>query len=129
MKKEFRVWDKSRGRFLSSEPSDLIYLYSLVKSTDLGGLSIFSIADDALVVQCSTGAADKYGQKIFEGDIVRAYSDDYENENFVGKVIFDDGNFLTWISKNDIRGVWSGEDIEVIGNIMENPELLTNEQQ
>ena len=48
----------------------------------------------------------------------------HKNENFVGKVIFDEGCFLTWINKNDIRGIWSGEDIEVVGNMYETPELL-----
>jgi hypothetical protein len=80
--------------------------------------------DSALVIQQWTGLKDKNGVEIYEGDIVKVYSEEFENENFTGKVIFDEGSFLTWINKNDIRGVWSGDNIEVIGNIMENPELL-----
>lgn len=75
-------------------------------------------------VQQYTGLKDKNGVEIYEGDIVKATSDQYKNENFVGKVIFDEGCFLTWINKNDIRGIWSSEDIEAVGNIYETPELL-----
>lgn len=76
------------------------------------------------IFQQFTGLKDKNGIEIYEGDIVKATSDQYENENFVGKVIFDEGCFLTWVNKNDIRGIWGEDDIEVIGNIFENSDLL-----
>ncbi len=78
---------------------------------------------DLLIPQQFTGLKDKNGKDIYEGDIIKATSDQYENENFVGKVIFDEGSYLTWINKNDIRGI-NEDDFEVIGNIFDNPELL-----
>jgi len=108
---KFRAWDTTYGIMLDSDSSSISYIFALAKK------------DNFTVLQY-TGLKDKNGVEIYEGDIVKAYSEDFENENFFGKVIFDKGCFLTWINKNDIRGVWSGDDIKVIGNIFENPELL-----
>jgi uncharacterized phage protein (TIGR01671 family) len=73
-----------------------------------------------------TGTKDKNNEEIYCGDIVKATSDEYSNENFIAHVIFDDGNYLTYINSCDIRGLWSGENIEIIGNINENSELIKN---
>lgn len=68
--------------------------------------------DDDVLMQF-TGLLDKNGKEIYEGDILRG----------LGKVYFHQGKFCVeygeewgWISKN----------AEIIGNIYENPELLTN---
>lgn len=86
-------------------------------------ITISNIDEGDYEVQQFTGLKDKNGKDIYEGDIIKATSDQYENENFVGKVIFDEGSYLTWINKNDIRGI-NEDDFEVIGNIFDNPELL-----
>ena len=119
---KFRVWDKLAERFTRCDEGYQGH-YVLSLKGEFHNLQNGSGGDECIVQQY-TGLKDKNGVEIYEGDIVKATSDQYENENFVGKVIFDLGQFLTCIHKNDIRGIWGEDDIEVIGNIFENPELL-----
>ena len=119
---KFRVWDKLAERFTRCDEGYQGH-YVLSLKGEFHNLQNGSGGDECIVQQY-TGLKDKNGIEIYEGDIVKATSDQYKNENFVGKVIFDEGCFLTWINKNDIRGIWGEDDIEVIGNIFENPELL-----
>jgi len=112
---KFRVWDTKQKCYLQYYDVNVWHEDALLNHIFDNGRMVF---------QQYTGLKDKNGDEIYEGDIVKATSDQYENENFVGKVIFDEGCFLTWINKNDIRGIWGEDDIEVVGNIFENPELL-----
>lgn len=130
---KFRIWDNKLNIFSTPENNDarefFIHFggYRMIRCHD--GYSQPTIVWDEEIknrysIQQYTGLKDKNGIEIYEGDIVKATSDQYENENFVGKVIFDEGCFLTWVNKNDIRGIWGEDDIEVIGNIFENSDLL-----
>ena len=119
---KFRVWDKLAERFTRCDEGYQGH-YVLSLKGEFHNLQNGSGGDECIVQQW-TGLKDKNGVEIYEGDVVKATSDQYTNENFIGKVIFDEGYFCTWVNKNDIRGVWSGDDIEVIGNIIENKDLL-----
>jgi len=119
---KFRVWDKLQERYTRCDEGYQGH-YVLSLKGEFHNLQNGSGGKE-YVVQQYTGLKDKNGKEIYEGDIVKATSNQYENENFVGKVIFDEGCFLTWVNKNDIRGIWGEDDIEVIGNIIENSELL-----
>lgn len=87
-----------------------------------------------------TGLDDKNGKEIYEGDIVLLDCYYYEEPAFDGefKVIYDDinGMWLLVDLENKDRGVTFGEirsyykaEIEVIGNIYDNPELLGGEDE
>ena len=70
-----------------------------------------------------TGLTDKNGKKIFEGDIVE-YKEEY------GEIAYDDKQamfivqFDTWCT--DFDHIYPYE-LEIIGNIHDNPELLEGE--
>jgi len=71
-----------------------------------------------------TGLKDKNGREIYEGDIVRFK--DWWDEEMVGEVRYSEKDMAFTI----VNDFWDGfpimyaDDLEVIGNIYENPELL-----
>lgn len=88
--------------------------------TNINGVS--GIEVDKNTVGQFTGLTDKNGEKIFEGDIVDILT---ENEE-IGVVKWDDGGFI--VSADgfcvDFQHNINGTDVEIIGNIHDNPELL-----
>jgi len=75
-----------------------------------------------------TGQPDNNGKKIFEGDILRGYLDSALKR--VGVVVFDDGRWEVHSQSGlYISELTEGHELEVIGNIHDNPELLTEKEE
>ena len=70
----------------------------------------------------STGLKDKNGREIFEGDIVTG---DYQGT--LDTVIFANGCFCLQRAMMNYEATWWGKEIEVKGNIYENPDLLPHD--
>lgn len=129
---KFRAWNKrdklmeyldylnlSKAQFCGNwnvaPPEDLFDV-----ATVKGSLLLFS---DVTLMQY-TGMRDKKNVEIFEGDIVKIPHYHDKRTYINGFVKFKDGSFL--VDYVDMEGIISchKDNIEVIGNIYENPELL-----
>lgn len=100
-------------------------------SPDRAEILYAKIETDKLM-QC-TGLKDKNGKLIFEGDVVKikvlvdfaAFGANEKYIEIIAPIIFIDGGFFIEQAENDIfLGQIPSTEIEIIGNIYENPELL-----
>jgi uncharacterized phage protein (TIGR01671 family) len=117
----YRVWHKNEKRFvelivIKIEKEQIGYV------DKSGAYDIASFKD--IVFQQWTGEYDKNKKEIYEGDIIRSYSEEFINDNYEAEVVFMDAAFHSKINEKEYAGLWSGDDIEVIGNVFENSELL-----
>lgn len=107
---KFRAWDIVNKKMIQWESSFF-------------GDVVWGMTGDKYVEMQFTGLKDKNGKEIYEGDIVKL-----EQWNpSIAEVVFDRGGFCFRFKKDDTYypdGKYL-EEGEVIGNIYENPELLT----
>ena len=137
---KFRAWDKEYEKMTYFDDEGYDYRPPLIfrldqvfkKDSNYDDYEDFEyndITDKAEIMQY-TGLHDKNGKEIYEGDIVKI-AGDYElygtNAGEMYEVYFAYGGFRLKPKYNSkARGYWLEDDneVEVIGNVFENKELL-----
>lgn len=116
---KFRLWDKEYGEIWEYDELMIMVLdEELSVSYDTG--SEYKEFDNYEITQY-TGLKDIKGKEIYEGDIVDFYSN-VEDEVITEKVDYSFGMYRA----GDYHLGKIFEKCEIIGNIYENPELLTD---
>ena len=125
---KFRAWIDGRG-WIEFRLGDLAH------NTDDGlwnleGWTEVVSWDDVKHICQFTGLKDKNGKEIYEGDIVEYEEPSFESEVLRSPVIFIAGAFGLDGTNGHFNpsfyrlGKFAKNDLEVLGNIYENPELL-----
>ena len=117
---KFRIWNTLMKRWLCEDSQYLQMDGKKVHAAPWSTME-WDIPSEQYVIQQWTGEYDKNRKEIYEGDIISSYSAEFINENFEAEIVFIDAGFYAKVNEKDYRGVWSGKDIEVMGNIFQLP--------
>ena len=113
---KFRAWDYDKMRY---DVTGLKCNNGLVEGFYLDDIYAFGY------IMQYTGLKDKNGKEIYEGDILRVH---YYTDTYICEVCWSEENYwyIKYIQDECVEKIDKAfiENMEIIGNIFENPELL-----
>ena len=128
VKIKFRAWDKDTKLLLDVNTIDYKKSVAICEHWEFGETTELTFGD--IILMQSTGIKDKHDVEIFGGDIVETTWYDMDDNPYrkAGCVTFRDGYFGIRYpddcEKYSYQALFAALDVEVIGNIYENPELM-----
>lgn len=117
---KFRAWCKSEKKMLTVQ--------QVLFDFDNNVLKEWTHQKSKVKFLQYAGLKDPNGVDIYEGDIIDLCQSKYEGEHNFNVVVFENGCFCAkdkLTSRNLHETISIGIDYEVIGNIYENPEIIT----
>lgn len=121
---KFRVWDTKNKQFIPQSYFAILGNGKLIITESSYYNHFTNTNADDYIIQQFTGAVDKNGKEIYEGDIFKGGEKKWDAVEFM------DGKFIVNLQGSrvfdldELCDISSRNYLEVVGNICENPELI-----